>query len=323
VADGRLYFPSTTGLYCVAAEGGSQTPVVMAESMGEETPISENPTITQVQIVPAESVVKPGETIELKVNVFNVLGQPLETPSNVTFEVVGAGKIEGSTYVAPEDAAHTGATIIAKVGDATGTTRTRIVPDLPWKFTFDDLKNPPLSWVGARYRHVIRDIDGSPALTKISTIPKGARSRAWMGYSDLSEYTIAADARGARMSDQLPDIGLTAHGYVLDLMGESQQLQIRTWSAQLRMAKTIAFPWKEDTWYRMKFRVDIESEPPAAVAVLRGKVWPRDEDEPKEWTITARDKSPNLASSPGLYGNAKVAELYLDNIEVTANTDEP
>ena len=26
------------------------------------------------------------------------------------------------------------------------------------------------------------------------------------------------------MNDQLPDIGLTAHGYVLDLMGESQQL---------------------------------------------------------------------------------------------------
>ena len=29
--------------------------------------------------------------------------------------------------------------------------------------------------------------------------------------------------------DKLPDIGLTAHGYVLDLMGEMQQLQIRTW----------------------------------------------------------------------------------------------
>ena len=323
VADGRLYFPSTTGLYCVAAEGGNQTPVVMAESMGKETPISENPTIAQVQIVPAESVLKPGEKLALEVNVFNVLGQQLETPTDVTFEVIGSGKVEGSTYVAAEDAAHTGVTIIAKVGDVSGSTRTRIVPDLPWKFTFDDLKDPPLSWVGARYRHVIRNIDGSPVLTKISTIPKGARSRAWMGYSDLSEYTIAADARGARMSDQLPDIGLTAHGYVLDLMGESQQLQVRTWSAQLRMAKTIPFPWKEDTWYRMKFRVDIESEPPAAVAVLRGKVWPRDEDEPNEWTITARDESPNLASSPGLYGNAKVAELYLDNIDVTANTDEP
>ena len=71
----------------------------------------------------------------------------------------------------------------------------------------------------------------------------------------------------------------------------------------------------------MKFRVDMESEPPAAVAVLRGKVWPRDQAEPKEWTITARDESPNLAASPGLYGNAKVAELYLDNIEVTPNTE--
>jgi outer membrane protein assembly factor BamB len=323
VADGRLYFPSTTGLYCVATQGSSQTPVVMADSMGTETPISENPTITQVQIVPAESVVKPGERIELKINVFNVLGQQLETPDNVTFELSGPGKIEGSTFIAPQDAAHTGTTIIAKVGDASGKTRTRIVPPLPWKFTFDDLKNPPLSWVGARYRHVIREVDGSPALTKISTIPKGARSRAWMGYSDLSEYTISADARGTRMSDQLPDIGLTAHGYVLDLMGESQQLQIRTWSAQLRMAETIKFPWKEDTWYRMKFRVDIESEPPAAIAVLRGKVWPRDQEEPKEWTITARDESPNLAASPGLYGNAKVAELYLDNVEVTANTQEP
>ena len=323
VADGRLYFPSTTGLYCVATEGSSQTPVVMADSMGTETPISENPTIAQVQIFPAESVVKPGEKIELKVNVFNVLGQQLETPSGITFEVIGPGRIEGSTYIAPDDAPHTGTTIVAKVGDVSGRTRARIVPPLPWKFTFDDLKDPPLSWVGARYRHVIRNIDGSPALTKITTIPKGARSRAWMGQSDLKEYTISADARGARMSDQLPDIGLTAHGYVLDLMGESQQLQIRTWSAQLRMAETIDFPWKEDTWYRMKFRVDIESEPPAAVAVLRGKVWPRDEEEPKEWTITARDESPNLASSPGLYGNAKVAELYLDNVEVTPNAEEP
>ena len=45
----------------------------------------------------------------------------------------------------------------AKVGDAGMGSRTRIVPPLPWKFTFDGLNDPPLSWVGARYRHVIRD----------------------------------------------------------------------------------------------------------------------------------------------------------------------
>ena len=327
-ADGRLYFPSTKTLYCVSAEGAVQKPEKMSELLGDETPISENPEPAQILVLPAESLLKPGQSIDLSVRVFNSLGQRLPDPSDVVFEVEGPGSIAGTTYTAPADAAHTGATITARVGNASGSTRLRIVPELPWKFTFDGLKDPPLSWVGARYRHVIREIDGSPALVKITTIPKGARSRAWMGPSDLKDYTISADARGARMSDQLPDIGLSNNGYVLDLMGESQQLQIRTWAAQNRIAlgneaSTIDFPWKEDVWYRMKFRVDIESEPPAAVALLRGKVWPRDEPEPKEWTITARDESPNLGASPGLYGNAKVAELYLDNIEVIANTDEP
>ncbi|MCO8122848.1 PQQ-binding-like beta-propeller repeat protein [Stieleria sp. TO1_6] len=328
VADGRLYFPSTNTLYCVGTDAGKQTPVVMADSLGTETAVSEDSKIAQVQIVPCEALLQPGQSIDYTVNVFNAIGQQLETPADVSFEVTSGASVDGNTLTADADVAHSGVTVTATVAGATGIARARIVPALPWKFTFDKLSDPPLSWVGARYRHVIRDIDGSPVLTKITTIPKGARSRLWMGPSDLKEYTITADVRGKRTLDQLPDIGLTAHGYVLDLMGQSQdfpnsqQLQIRTWSAQLRMAKTVEFPWQEDKWYRMKFRVDLESEPPATVAVLRGKVWPRDEEEPKEWTITARDEAPNLNSSPGLYGNAKVAELYLDNIEVVPNSDE-
>ncbi|TWU42907.1 outer membrane protein assembly factor BamB family protein [Novipirellula artificiosorum] len=319
VADGRLYFPSTTALYCVGSESSSQTPIEMADSMGEEAAPSENLEATQILLVPAEAIVKPGESIEFSVRAFNRLGQPVETPTEVTLSVEGPGTVEGMTFTAARDVAHTAAVIQAQCGNAVGIARVRIIPPLPWKFTFDGLGDPPVSWVGARYRHVIRDIDGSPALVKIVTIPKGARSRASMGPSDLSNYTITADVRGARMSDKLPDIGVTAHGYTMDLMGESQQLQIRTWDAQLRMAETIDFPWKEDTWYRIKLRAEIESEPPAAVAVLKGKVWPRDEPEPEDWTITARDESPNMNASPGLYGNAKDAEIYIDNVEVFAN----
>lgn len=322
VSDGRLYLQSTQSLFCVATAEGKQTPVSIADSMGDESPVSENPEVTQLLITPAEAMVKPGESLELSIRAFNVLGQTVATPEDVSYEVEGPGSIEGSTFTAAADAAHTAAFITATAGEVTATSRVRIVPGLPWKFTFDDLTEPPLSWVGARYRHQVRTVDGSPALVKVTTIPKGARSRAWMGPSDLKEYTISADVRGARMQDQLPDIGLTAHGYVLDLQGQHQRVQIRTWDAQERMAQDVKFPWKEDTWYRMKLRVDIESEPPAAVALIRGKIWPRDQNEPKEWSVTARDESPNLSASPGLYGNAKVAELYLDNVEVTANENE-
>jgi len=327
VADGRLYFPSTTTLYCVASEGSQQQQVLMAQTIGDETPVSEYPQATQLQIVPVESLVKPGEQVELSIMAYNAIGQRVELPKNIQLSVAGPGRLEGNTFIANDDVAHTGAVITASSDSATGVARVRIVPPLPWKFTFDGLKEPPLSWVGARYRHVIRDVDGSPALTKVNTIPKGARSLAWMGPSDLANYTMTADVRATRMSNQLPDIGLTSHGYALDLMGQSQQLQLRTWSAQLRLLRgdknsTVPFAWKEDVWYRIKFRVDIESEPPAATALLRGKVWPRDEPEPEEWTVTTRDEAPNLNASPGLYGNAKVAEFFMDNIEVTSNEDE-
>ncbi|MFP6753060.1 MAG: serine/threonine protein kinase, partial [Pirellulaceae bacterium] len=83
----------------------------------------------------------------------------------------------------------------------------------------------------------------------------------------------------------------------------------------LRMAETIDFDWKPDVWYRVKFQASVQD----GVAVLKGKVWPREDDEPTTWVLEATDQAPNLQGSPGLFGNAKDAELYLDNISVTAN----
>ena len=46
------------------------------------------------------------------------------------------------------------------------------------------------------------------------------------------------------------------------------------------------------------------------------KVWPRNEAEPKEWTIEATDPQPNYEGSAGIYANSTMAPLYLDNIKV-------
>ena len=63
----------------------------------------------------------------------------------------------------------------------------------------------------------------------------------------------------------------------------------------MRFAKTIPFAWKPDVWYTMKF----QSENKDGKAILRGKVWPRGEAEPAEWTIEAADETPNVIGSPG------------------------
>lgn len=323
VADGRLYFLGNSTLYCVGLSPDGPTtfdPKRIQEPLPEWV-IASNPKPAQVQLIPAEAQVKPGETIEFKVRLFNDLGQRIEdvSPESIKWSVTGPGKIDGLTFTADADASHAPCMVTATIGELKGESRIRVTPPLPWKFTFDGLTEPPATWIGARYRHVVRTIDDSPALVKIVTIPKGARSRAWFGPSDLSNYTIVADVKGSKMQDKLPDIGLIGQGYELDLMGESQQLQIRSWSAILRMAKETPYTWYPDRWYRLKLRTETSEENGKPIAILRGKVWPRDEPEPKEWTVTAKDESPQMTGAPGLYGNAKDAEFYLDNLEVMTN----
>ena len=94
-------------------------------------------------------------------------------------------------------------------------------------------------------------------IVKISTIPKGTRSQTWMGPTNLHDYTISADVKAEAGTAKLPDIGIIAQRYTFDMMGESQQLQIRTWPAQLRMAKSVSFVWEAGTWYTLKFRASV------------------------------------------------------------------
>jgi outer membrane protein assembly factor BamB len=168
-----------------------------------------------------------------------------------------------------------------------------------------------------------RGVTGNGVLCKISTIPKGTRSQGWMGQTHLHDYTIQADVRGATRNDKTPAMGVINQRYTLALEGAIEDpekgavpgLQIRSWVSrlELRFAKTIPFAWKPDVWYTMKF----QSENKDGKTTLRGKVWPRGETEPAEWTIQATDDTPNEHGSPGLFGNASDAEVFVDNVKVT------
>ncbi|MBA61540.1 MAG: serine/threonine protein kinase [Planctomycetaceae bacterium] len=313
VSHGRLYFATSGGLYCV--EDVEKTSAVAESVLQPEEASSDDMAATHVQVVPADALIRPGQSQEYKVLLYNAAGQLIGPAKDAQLSVDAYGTLEGSTFQSSADVAHVAAYVTATAGELSGRARIRIVPDLPWSFNFDDLTAPPITWVGARYRHVIREVDGSNAMVKITTIPKGTRSRSWMGHSDLSNYTIQADVKGARNNDKMPDIGLTGQGYCLDMQGESQRLQIRTWVPQERMARTLDFAWKEDQWYTMQFRVAVED----GKAVLRAKVWEKGSPEPADWMLEAIDDVPVTQGSPGLYGNAKDAEIYLDNITVTAN----
>jgi outer membrane protein assembly factor BamB len=315
VANGRIYLPTADHMYCIVDKSKKADVDAAAKKLGEKEGGKEP---AHVQIVPAEVLLRPGAKQQFKVRTFNATGQLLgEGKAEVTLD--GPGEITANgQYTAASGGAHTATTVKATVGDLVGTARIRVVPDLPWKFDFED-GQVPITWVGARYRHQNRELDGNRVMVKVSTIPKGTRSRSWMGHTDFNNYTIQANVRGALTDNKMPDIGMIAQRYTLDLQGEYQRLQIRSWGTVERMAKSVQFKWDPNKWYSMKFMASVEEVDGKSRSVLRGKVWLKDDKEPAAWTIEAMDDTPNTSGSPGLYGSAKAAELYIDNLTVTPN----
>ncbi len=312
---GRIYLPTTSRLYCLGSSD-AKTGVTQRPDVPSEKPVGKDDAVAQVQLIPAESLIKPGENLKFTIKLFNERGQYLRDATEAEFTLEGPGQITADgTFGSGSDAAHKATIVTAKINGATGQARVRMVPELPWRFDFTD-GEVPVTWVGARYRNVIRPIDKNPALVKVTTIPKGTRSQAIMGQNDLHDYTIQADVQGVLTGGKLPDIGLIAQRYTMDLMGDHQEIQIRTWTSQLdRFSKTIPFKWEGGAWYTMKFRAETHD----GKALLKGKVWKRGEPEPETWTIEAIDENPNLVGAPGFFGNAQVAEIFFDNVSVTPN----
>jgi outer membrane protein assembly factor BamB len=318
VSHGRLYLLTTGALYCF--QDKKKTPgLTPRPKEPEESPVSEDPQPAQLVITPAEILVKPGEKVQYSVKVYNSRGQLLDVPAKATWSVDANGTItETGEFTASPDAKHVAAYVTAKVGDLEVRGRVRIIPPLPWKFDMEGLTDAPITWIGARYRHQHRTgPDGNSYLAKITTIPKGTRSRASLGPSDLHDYTIQADMLPNELNNKLPDMGLIAQGYTFEVSGERNLMVINSWiSHDKRYFVTKPFTMEPGNWYTLKLRAANED----GKAVIKAKVWKRADPEPAEWSLELVDPQPNTTGAPGLFGNATNAEVFIDNVIVTPNS---
>jgi len=180
-------------------------------------------------------------------------------------------------------------------------------------------KNEPAKGVVFTTSRGPRQDTGNIVMLKITTIPLGTRSQGWMGHIDCDNYTIQTDAMGAIKDGKMPDIGVIAQRYRLEIRGASQEIVLYSWYAHEERYKKQPFKWEPNVWYTLKLSASHEMRDGESVAILNGKVWPRDEPEPDDWTITWEDSPANEIGSPGLFGNAKDAEIFYDNIIVTSN----
>ena len=281
-------------------------------------PETVEPAVT-ILLAPAESVTA-GEAVQLRVIGFAASGsRMLAGPGlDVEWTLAGlAGTLQNGLFTPDKNAGAQAGIVSAQVEGMKATARVRVIPALPWTEDFEGitLEKIPTHWIGATGKFFVRENPTSSASNKVlvkTPVQRGLnRSNVYLGPPTMKDYTIQVDLMGTKTKRRLPDMGLIANRYTLDMQGRHQRLQIRSWASDLRMAKTIDFPWEIDVWYTMKMQVEVVDE----TAIIRGKVWRTGEPEPEDWTLVAEDPRPNREGSPGIYGYSPT-EIYYDNLKV-------
>lgn len=315
IAYGRIYFTTEEGIYCLGSrdrpfEVTASPARVLAE---EKAPGSK---AARTRVFPAEVGMHTSEKANFRVEAFDSNGRSLDS-AEADWSLEGLeGSVKNGVFEPSVDAGSQSGLVVARVGDLKSAARVRVIAPLPLTEDFESTEEGSrpeyfLAYVG---RFSVEDQEGNKVLAKGPSPRKIHRHITFLGSHDDHGYTIEADLKGSRDGRKLADVGLINSGYTLDLMGNHQRLEIRSWASALRMVQRTDFTWEPDTWYRMKLRVDIEGDR----ALIKGKVWPKTDPEPTDWQITAEDPLPIRQGSPGLYGYSPTP-IYFDNIKVTSN----
>jgi outer membrane protein assembly factor BamB len=353
VANGRVFFMTTEQMFCIGLKEAGKPGVVPAPI--KEPAAAPGAAVAHVRVFPADVVLHPGDTTDFTALGYDEHGHPLGMVK-VDWSLVGSRLPEGLPPPAPgtppppalqgtlSDAAGSTTTkltvapapppgqfgrVLATVPGTkvVGETRVRVAPKLPYKADFSKIPEgrTPGGWVNTQGKFaVVKLPDGSFALKKLAVNPSPlvARANAYIDTPETTDYTIQADVMGTKVGGDLPDAGVVANRYTLMFFGNNRLLRLVSWDALPRIEKNMPWDFKPGVWFRMKLTIEVLGEK----ALVRGKVWEADKDEPKEWTLEVEDPVPNKEGAPALYANATGieppkpgTEVFFKNVSVMPN----
>jgi outer membrane protein assembly factor BamB len=352
IANGRIYFMTTADLYCIRPKSGSSTADAVPAKPKETAPAA-GAAAVHLQVAPADITLLPGEKAEFKARAFDEHGQllgeveaewkldgtlPFQFPVNWPPPIPPVGvpgpPLKGelstqsgtkTTLIVAEKPPGQFGRLVAKYKGLTNYARVRVAAVAPYEPKFADIPvgRSPGGWVNTMGKFSIAELGGKKVLKKRddAASPLVATAHAYIGLPTEKDYMIEVDAMGTKVGPDLPEAGILVQRYTLVLVGNTQQLRLISWDALPRIDKSIAFPWKEDVWYSLKLKVDVDGDK----AMVRGKVWERGKPEPKAWTVEVEDPIPNREGAPGIFGKAvgvvgpkkPGATVYFDNLKIT------
>ncbi len=315
IANGRIYFITNNMLYCIGTSQGA--PGAVSAKLGTAAMAPSGATPAHLQVVPGEINLVPGGKAKFRARLFDDKGRLVgETDAEWSLEGALQGQLTADGELTAGEQFPQGGQVVGTARGLSGKARVAVRPSGGFLEDFERYApdSVPDGWSAARGRFKIVDGDGGKMLQKPSGNPRTWRTTVFVGTPSQSGYEIEAEMMSMEQRRRMADMGLVSHRYTFALMGNAQTLMIRTWHSELeRFSKEIPFEWDPEVWYRVKLRVEAEGDGSTSI---RSKVWPKDEDEPSEWSIEAVDAIGHEHGSPGIYGYSS-ADIYYDNLRVT------
>lgn len=338
--NGKIYVHTTAKLYCFGTAGnnpgfaGDSTPAKGAVA-GVSGPA------TQLQIVPSEVLLQPGQSQEFTIRAVNGMGETVQRVATAQWEafVPPTAKVKAKLDAAFDaigrltvagGAQQSAGAFKATAEGLSGTIRGRIMPAPPYTQDFEGFNltedsaadagvkfaYPPLPWIGGRFKWEVRELDGNKVFAKTLDNNLFQRAMTFIGSPTLRDYTLQADVMTAKSKRTMSVVGVINQRYIVSLDGNKQILEIV--SNHDRLKEHCDFTFKANTWYTLKSRVDVAAD---GSGVIRAKAWVKGEPEPAAWTFEVKHAQAHRQGSPGIYGFAlqNQARVYVDNITIAPN----
>ncbi len=324
-------------LHCFGPKAG-------AASVPPSTPVAalkpSTAAITQLQVVPAEFAIVPGQEQKFTVWGLDATGRRVRP---VTSEVTWAkfipptalvksevdGEMAGAVLKTTPSAKISAGQLQVKWNNLTATTRGRVVAGTGYKETFEslplgqksptgeDVGFPPLPWLGARMKWHVLEKDGGKAIANRLDVILFQRTMNFIGSPNLKNYTLEADVMTDGTRRVMSTVGLVNQRYLIAMTGNSRILEVS--SNHERVKESVPFEVQPNTWYRLKTRVDHDKS--GAGGFVRAKLWERGKPEPDKWTIEVRQDKLHDHGAPGVFAFSpqSLKRVFIDNLSLSAN----
>ncbi len=339
VWNGRVYVHTTKKLYCFGSKPARKSKTAREPSQPQPAP---GP-VLRLQPVPGEVLIQPGDTVSFTLRGLDEHGHLVKefkgSEAHWKKYIPAGAKVkseldadfdEKGRLVASAKAKLSAGAFEATIGKTKGTIRGRLLPSLPYREGFEKFTPtvphaqepgvkfawPPLPWIGARFKWEIRSLDSQKVLAKTLDRVLFQRAITFIGHPRLKNYTIQADVMSEGNRRTMSVAGVINQRYIIALVGNAQLLEVS--SNHDRVKASVPFSWQPKVWYRLKARVDVDSD---GSGIIRAKAWRRGKEEPQAWTIEVPHQRAHTQGAPGLFGFSPQNQqrVYIDNIVVTPN----